>query len=146
MNWDHLDSDLCQHVITFINTALESPDGPHKGDAKCLALRQCLVTALLDHGLMRGINDLQEMVQESLFQVGLCCSHDHSLIYIPDHVLAHSYVFSSSDLVPALAVLAGSRLHGYSGKFARPLSANKQNVWGAACVAVSVLLNHIESF
>ena len=69
MTWDHLDSDLCQHVITFINRALDSPDGPHKGFARCLALRQRLVTALLDKGLMRVITDLQDLVQESLFQV-----------------------------------------------------------------------------
>ncbi|KAL0049978.1 hypothetical protein WJX82_001917 [Trebouxia sp. C0006] len=67
MTWNHLDSDLCQHVITLINTALHSPDGPHKGNAKCLALRQRLVMALLDKGLMRVISDLQDLVQESLF-------------------------------------------------------------------------------
>ena len=70
MTWDHLDSDLCQHVITLINRALDSPDGPHKGFSKCLALRQRLVTALLHRGLMRVITDLQDLVQESLFQVG----------------------------------------------------------------------------
>ena len=69
MSWDHLDSDLCEHVITLINRALDSPDGPHKGSPKCLVLRQRLVTALLDRGLMRVITDLQELVQESLFQV-----------------------------------------------------------------------------
>ena len=69
MSWDHLDSDLCQHVITLINRALDSPDGPHKGTPKCLVLRQRLVNALLDRGLMRVITDLQELVQESLFQV-----------------------------------------------------------------------------
>ena len=69
ISWYHLDSGLCQHVITFINTALVSPDGPHKGFPKCLALRQLLVTALLDKGLMRVVTDLQELVQESLFQV-----------------------------------------------------------------------------
>lgn len=69
MSWDHLDSDLCQHVITLINRALDSPDGPHKGSPKCLVLRQRLVNALLDRGLMRVITDLQDLVQESLFQV-----------------------------------------------------------------------------
>jgi hypothetical protein len=71
MTWNHLDSDLCQHVITLINTALDSPDGPHKGNAKCPALRQRLVMALLDKGLMRVISDLQDLVQESLFNVSL---------------------------------------------------------------------------
>ena len=69
MTWHHLDSGLCQHVITLINTALDSPDGPHKGLPNCLALRQLLVMALLDKGLMRVIMDLQELVQESLFNV-----------------------------------------------------------------------------
>ena len=69
MNWSHMDSDLCQHVITFINMALDSPEGPHKGFPECLALRHRLVVALLDKGLMRVIADLQELVQESLFQV-----------------------------------------------------------------------------
>lgn len=70
MSWDHLDSDLCQHVITLINRALDSPDGPHKGSPKCLVLRQRLVNALLDRGLMRVITDLEDLVQqESLFQV-----------------------------------------------------------------------------
>ncbi|DBB05487.1 TPA: hypothetical protein ACH3X1_012444 [Trebouxia sp. C0004] len=67
MTWNHLDSDLCQHVITLINTALDSPDGPHKGNVNCPALRQRLVMALLDKGLMRVISDLQDLVQESLF-------------------------------------------------------------------------------
>ena len=71
MTWNHLDSDLCQHVITLINTALDSPDGPHKGNGKCPALRQRLVMALLDKGLMRVISDLQDLVQESLFNVSL---------------------------------------------------------------------------
>ena len=74
MTWNHLDSDLCQHVITLINTALDSPDGPHKGNAKCPALRQSLVVALLDKGLMRVISDLQDLVQESLFNVSLLLS------------------------------------------------------------------------
>lgn len=73
MTWDHLDSGLCQHVITLINRALDSPDGPHKGFSKCLALRQRLVAALLDRGLMRVITDLQDLVQESLFQVRQAC-------------------------------------------------------------------------
>lgn len=66
----HLDSDLCQHIITFINTALDAQDGPHKGVPECLALRRRLVAALLDKGVMRVVGDLQEVVQESLFQAG----------------------------------------------------------------------------
>ena len=79
MSWDHLDSDLCQHVITLINRALDSPDGPHKGTPKCLVLRQRLVNALLDRGLMRVITDLQELVQESLFQVRFTTLTRHRL-------------------------------------------------------------------
>ena len=74
MTWNHLDSDLCQHVITLINRALDSPDGPHKGDPRCCAPRQRLVVALLDKGLMKTITDLQELVQESLFNVSCPCS------------------------------------------------------------------------
>ena len=74
MTWNHLDSDLCQHVITLINRALDSPDGPHKGDRRCCAPRQRLVVALLDKGLMKTITDLQELVQESLFNVSCPCS------------------------------------------------------------------------
>ena len=69
MTWNHLESDLCQHVITLLNRALDSPEGPHKGACECLVLRQRLVAALLDQGLMRVITDLQDLVQESLFQV-----------------------------------------------------------------------------
>ena len=74
MTWNHLDSDLCQHVITLINRALDAPDGPHKGDPRCSAPRQRLVVALLDKGLMKTITDLQELVQESLFNVSCPCS------------------------------------------------------------------------
>ncbi len=83
MTWSHLDSDLCQHVITLINRALDAPDGPHKGFPSCLALRQRLVMALLDKGLMRVITDLQDLVQESLFHVSHCYFIVCSLVYWP---------------------------------------------------------------
>lgn len=66
---DAMETDLCQHVITLINRALDSPDGPHQGFSRCLALRQSLVTALLDKGLMRVINDMQDLGQEPIFSV-----------------------------------------------------------------------------
>ena len=147
MTWDHLDSDLCQHVITFINTALDSPDGPHKGHAKCLALRQRLVTALLDQGLMRGITDLQDLVQESLFQVGFCCVLLHSFIHVPVHVLAHPHINSSSCRVPVLAVLLGVRLYGQQSNSVNCfiVSASKGSAVCTACSAVSMLLKHMAS-
>ena len=83
MTEDAMETDLCQHVITLINRALDSPDGPHQGFSQCLALRQSLVAALLDKGLMRVISDLQDLGQEPIFSVSsvtrhmcLCCDGD----------------------------------------------------------------------
>lgn len=75
MTEDAMETDLCQHVITLINRALDSPDGPHQGFSQCLALRQSLVTALLDKGLMRVINDLQDLGQEPIFSVSRAAKH-----------------------------------------------------------------------
>ena len=71
MTEEALETDLCQHVVTLINRALDSPDGPHQGFAQCLALRHSLVTTLLDKGLMRVVSDLQDLGQEPIFTVSI---------------------------------------------------------------------------
>lgn len=74
MTEDSLETDLCQHVVTLLNRALDSPDGPHQGSPQCLPLRHSLVTVLLDKGLMRVISELQDLGQEPIFTVSLGCS------------------------------------------------------------------------
>ena len=65
---------MCMTPRSVYCRALDSPEGPHKGVPECLALRQGLVMALLDKGLMKVISDLQDLAQEPIFTVRLCCS------------------------------------------------------------------------